>query len=107
MYARTTTLEIDTMRITVEEALELFEREVWPQLVDREGFRGIYVLTTSEGRGLLVSFWDTAEQADSQAASGWYADILGDLVTLFRSPPGREHYEVRLAIPPAWEPVDG
>lgn len=101
MFARTTSLEIDTVRVTVEEALTAFEDLVAPRLESQDGFRGVYVLATPEGRGLLVSFWDTAEQADSSGADGWYPDVLAEFVTMFRTPPGREHYEVRFAQPPA------
>jgi heme-degrading monooxygenase HmoA len=100
MYARTTLLEIDTVRVSLDEALETFETAVMPQLQEQPGFLGVYALSTPEGRGMLISFWETAEQADAGAASGWYSEVLAEYVTMFRSPPGREHYEVRIAMPP-------
>jgi quinol monooxygenase YgiN len=101
VYARTTLLEIDTMRVSVDDALELFETSVVPRLREQPGFCGLYAMTTAEGRAMLVSFWDSAEQADASAESGWYPEVLTEFTTLFRAPPGREHYEVRVAIPPA------
>jgi hypothetical protein len=100
MYARTTLLDIDTVRVSVDDALELFEATVLPRLRDQRGFRGLYVLTTPEGRAMLVSFWSSAEEADASVETGWYPEVLSEFTTLFRSPPGREHYEVRVAIPP-------
>jgi heme-degrading monooxygenase HmoA len=100
MYARTTQLEIDTVRVSVDAALALFEEAVLPRLQEQAGFRGVYVLTTPDGRALLVSFWATAEAADASAESGWYPEVLAEYTTLFRSPPGRERYEVRVAVPP-------
>jgi hypothetical protein len=100
VYARTTSVEIDTVRVSVDEALAAFENLVAPRLECQEGFQGIYVLATPEGRGLLVSFWETSEQADASGATGWYAEVLADFMTMFRSAPGREHYEVRFVIPP-------
>ena len=100
MFARTTLLEIDTMRISVDDALAVFEAEVVPRLRQQEGFAGIYALTTPEGKAMLISFWDTAEQADADAQSGWYPTVLSEFTTLFRSPPGRERYEVRVALAP-------
>jgi hypothetical protein len=100
VFARTTLLEIDTMRISVDEALAMFETEVVPRLRQQDGFAGIYALTTSEGKAMLISFWDTPEQADADAGSGWYSAVLNEFTTLFRSPPGRERYEVRFALPP-------
>ncbi len=61
----------------------------------------MYVFTTPEGKALLVSFWDTAEEADASVDRGWYPEVLDEYLTLFRSPPGRGNYEVRLAMPPA------
>ena len=105
MYARSTLLEIDTLRLSVDEALELFEAGVMPRLREQPGFRGIYAMTTPEGRAMLLSFWDTAEQADASGESGWYPEVLTEFTTLFRTPPGREHYEVRLAVPPQPQPA--
>jgi len=50
---------------------------------------------------MLVSLWETEETADATAETGFYADVLAEHVTLFRSPPGREHYEVLFAEVPA------
>lgn len=100
MFARTTLLEIDTVRVPIEDALVKFQSEVVPQLHEQDGFAGLYALTTPEGKAMLVTFWDTAEEADANAESGWYPAVLDEFTTMFRSPPGRERYEVRLALPP-------
>jgi heme-degrading monooxygenase HmoA len=100
MHARTTLLEIDTVRVPLDDALARFEAEVLPRLKSQPGFEGVYVLTTPEGRAMLVTFWDRPEQADAWGTQGWYPEVLREYTTLFRSPPGREHYEVRLAMAP-------
>lgn len=105
MYARTTLLEIDTVRVPLEEALAMFESLVLPRLREQPGFRGVYVLTTPEGRAMLVTFWETADQADAGGDQGWYPDVLAEHTTLFRSPPGRERYEVRVALAPDAAPA--
>ena len=99
MHARTTLLEIDTLRVSVDEAVATFERSVLPRLSAQVGFRGVFALANPDGHGMLLTFWDTADQADAAGATGWYADVLDEFVTLFRSPPGRERYEVRVAVP--------
>ncbi len=101
MYARTTQLEIDTLRISVDDAVELYEQSVAPRLREQPGFEGAYVLATPAGRGVIITFWDTPEHADASQGAGWYSGVLEEFATLFRSPPGRERYEVRLAMPPA------
>lgn len=95
MYARVTLLEIDTERVGVDDALSLYKEKVLPDLRQQPGYEGAYVLATPEGRGLIMSLWNTEEAADASAQSGFYADVLARFVTLFRSPPGRERYEVR------------
>jgi hypothetical protein len=100
VYARTTLLEIDTLRVPLDAALAQFESDVMPRLRAQPGFNGLYALTTPDGRAMLITFWDTAEEADASATSGWYPEVLQKYTTMFRAPPGREHYEVRVAVPP-------
>ena len=52
-------------------------------------------LATLEGKGVIITFWDTEEGA--RDASGFATGELERFVTLFRSPPGREVYEVAFA----------
>jgi heme-degrading monooxygenase HmoA len=94
MYSRVTLLEIDTLRTTVEDALALFKDDVLPQIRGQEGYEGALVLTTPEGKGLILTVWESEEAAarSAQLASG----AVERHVTLFRSPPGRENYEVVL-----------
>jgi heme-degrading monooxygenase HmoA len=107
VYARVTLVEIDTMRATVDGAVGLFDREVLPELQSLDGYRGVYVLATPEGKAALVSLWDTADQADVDGRAGFYNETLARYVTLFASPPGRERYEVVLADVPAVDTANG
>jgi hypothetical protein len=101
MYARLTLLEIDTVRTSMAAALAQFESEVAPQLEELPGYRGVFVLTTPEGKGALLSLWDTEAQAAVEPdAQPFYAETLGRFTTLFRAPPGRERYEVAYADQP-------
>ena len=100
MYSRITQLEIDTLRVSVADAVEIFKTEVMPKLKAQPGFAGVYVMTTPEGKALLMSFWESEEAADRSVASGFYAEQLEEHVTLFRSPPGREQYHVDVAEMP-------
>jgi hypothetical protein len=95
MYSRVTQLEIDTMRIGMAEAAALFEEQVLPGLRDQPGYEGALALATPEGKGMIVSFWDSEDGA--RDASGFASDELERFVTIFRAPPGREVYEVAVA----------
>jgi heme-degrading monooxygenase HmoA len=78
-------------------ALKMYEVQVMPELKEQPGYRGALVLTTPEGKGVLVTFWETRENAEAGGDTGFYPATLERYMTLFRSPPGRERYEVALA----------
>ena len=101
MFARVTLVEIDTVRIDMEAALEVYEANVLPEVRNQPGYAGVLVLTTPEGNGAIVTFWDTAEAAEATAKAGFYSDVLQRHMTMFKSPPGRDRYEVRIAELPA------
>ncbi|HSK15856.1 MAG TPA: hypothetical protein VK915_06765 [Gaiellaceae bacterium] len=92
MHSRVTLVEIDTLRADVASAVALFEREVMPALREKKGFEGALVLATPEGKGMIVSFWETEEAAE--AAADFATAQLERYVMLFAAPPGRESYEV-------------
>ena len=101
MYARVTLLEIDTLRKSLAETLELFRTQTLERLQAQPGYRGVWVLATPEGKGLLMSLWDSESEAGIEGDHHFYAEELGRFATLFRSPPGREQYEVLLVDEPA------
>jgi hypothetical protein len=80
-------------------ALTMFTEHTLPRLRDADGYRGVIVLTTHEGKGALLSLWDTAEQA-STGDGAFYGEELARFATIFRAPPGRERYEVALTDMP-------
>jgi heme-degrading monooxygenase HmoA len=94
MHARVTTFEVDTVRTPVSEALERFKELVLPELRKQPGFRGLEVLSTPEGRGMLLSFWDSEAAAMQAVQTGFYNEQVAKLVMFIKQPPGREHYEV-------------
>jgi hypothetical protein len=99
MYSRVTLLEIDTVRIDMEAAAALFEEEVLPRLREQDGYEGVVVLTTAEGKGMIITIWATPEAA--AAAAGFATGELERYMMLFKAPPGREHYEVAFAELPS------
>jgi len=100
MFARVTLAEIDPVRMSVADAVERFKALVEPDLRRQPGYEGVYVLTTPEGKAMVISLWSTKEVVESNVASGYYEAQLAKFVTVFRSPPGREQYEVVLAESP-------
>jgi heme-degrading monooxygenase HmoA len=95
--------EIDAVRMSVDQAVTLFRESVVPALREQEGYEGVYVLLSDEGKVLALTFWDSEEAAEAGIAGGrsFYAEQIEKFVTLYRSPPGREEYDVVLADAPA------
>jgi heme-degrading monooxygenase HmoA len=104
MVARVTLAEIDTVRTSLDEAVALFEESVVPTLREQDGFEGVYVLATPEGKALVLTFWEDEAAAESGISSGHYVEQIEKFVTFFRSPPGRETYEVVCAEAPGLVP---
>jgi hypothetical protein len=103
MYSRVTLLEIDTLRTTIEEAAELFKEDVLPRLREQHGFVGAVVLATADGKGMIITTWESEEAA--AAAAAFASAELGRYMTLFKAPPGREYYEVVFVDMPNSAPV--
>jgi heme-degrading monooxygenase HmoA len=102
MIARATTAEIDTVRMSVEDAVEVFRDSVLPALDAEPGYEGCYVLLAPEGKALVLTFWTTEADADAGlvGARSFYSEQVAKFTTIYRSPPGRESYEVVLAEAP-------
>jgi hypothetical protein len=98
VYSRVTLLEIDTLRVDVEDVLERFEDEILPRVREMPGYEGVAVMVTPEGKGMVVSFWDSEEAVE--ASAGLAASAVEEFVTVYRAPPGREHYRVAYAEMP-------
>jgi heme-degrading monooxygenase HmoA len=103
MIARATIAEVDPVRMSIDAAVDLFRESVLPALHEQDGFEGVYVLLSPEGKVLVVTFWASEEAADAGLAGGrsFYAEQIEKFVTIYRSPPGRELYDVVLAEAPA------
>jgi heme-degrading monooxygenase HmoA len=105
MVARVTLADIDAVRANVDDAVSLFEESVLPTLREQDGYQGSYVLMTREGKALVLTLWADEDAAEAGIASGQYASQAAKFVTIYRSPPGRETYDVVVADAPATELV--
>jgi heme-degrading monooxygenase HmoA len=102
MVVRATEAEIDVVRTSPSDAVELFKASVIPALHEQEGYEGCYVLLSPEGKMLVLSFWESDEAARATRLSGFYHEQIekfGDLV-FYRATPGREAYDVVVAEAP-------
>jgi hypothetical protein len=100
MVARVTLAEVDTVRMSLDEAIELYRASVIPALQEQEGYEGVCVLATPEGKALVISFWEGERASEAGIASGFYAEQVQKFVTFFRAVPGRESYDVVISEMP-------
>jgi heme-degrading monooxygenase HmoA len=103
VIARATMAEIDPVRTSVDQAVELFRESVVPALREQAGYQGVYVLVSPEGQALVLTFWDSEDAADAglEGSRSFYAEQVAKFVTLYEAPPGRETYQVALVEEPA------
>lgn len=97
MVARVTLAEIDSVRTSVARAIEHYEETILPDLRDQRGYEGCFVMTTPAGKALVFTLWEDESSADASAANGAYAARVSEFLTLIRSTPGRETYDVDIA----------
>ena len=107
MVARVTVAELDFVRMSLEESTEVFRDSVVAALRQQDGYEGSLVLVSPQGQALALTFWRDEEAADAGLAGGrsFYAEQVEKFVTIYRSPPGRETYEVVLADLPVLAPI--
>ena len=99
MVARATIAEIDFVRMSLEASAELFRDSVVEALREQDGYEGSLVLVSPQGQALALTFWRDEEAADAGLRGGrsFYAEQVEKFVTIYRSPPGRETYDVVVA----------
>src|SRR5262245_61623055 len=101
MFARTTMAELDPVRMSVDDAVQVFKESVVPALHEQDGYEGSYVLVSPTGKALVLTFWSSEEAADAGVQNGFYNQQVAKFVTIYRAGPGREIYELVLAEAPA------
>ena len=107
MVARATMAELDFVRMSLEESTGLFRESVITALREQDGYEGCVALVSPQGQAFVLTFWRDDEAAETGMAGGrnFYAEQIEKFVTIYRSPPGRERYEVVAADLPAGLPV--
>ena len=99
MIARVLEGEIDAVRMSLDDAVDAVRDSVVPALRAQEGYRGMYLLVTDEGKALAISLSSTEETAEAGVAESrpLYEDQIERFTAIYRAAPGRETYRVALA----------
>src|SRR6476619_7316551 len=97
MIARVTLAEVDVVRQSLGALVEFYKQSVVPAQHAQDGYEGGYVLTTPEGKALVMTFWRDEEAAEAAVLSGFYSEQVEKFVTVYKAAPGRETYDVAVA----------
>jgi hypothetical protein len=86
-----------------EEAAQIYQDSVVPELRQMQGFEGGYVLTNAEtGTGYIIGLWESREDAEGDAegfeSSGAFREQAAKFEDVFDGPPSQEVCEVNIQV---------
>lgn len=93
MFARVTTayLSIDK----ADEAIRVMQEGIMPAAKTQNGFVQFIGLSDRKtGKGVIITLWDSEEDAITNEQSGYYQEQVGKLAPFFITAPVREGFEV-------------
>jgi len=97
MHARLTTVRVQPGKI--EETLDIGRNSIVPAAKERQGFKGLFLLTNSDtGKGISLTLWETEEDLKASEESGYYQEQLGKLAEVLAEQPEKEDYEVSIQV---------
>ncbi len=94
MFARLTITQLKVDKL--DEAKELTKESILPAAKSQKGFCGAYLLSDTKGKGVMITLWETEEDAVANEQSGYYQEQVGKIKDFLTAPPVREGYEVSL-----------
>jgi heme-degrading monooxygenase HmoA len=102
LIARVAVGEVETVRTSIDDAVAVFREAVVPAFRAQDGYGGCYLLVSDEGMALVVSLWETEDEADAGIAGGRsvFDEQIQRFTAVYRSPPGRETYRVAVTDTP-------
>ena len=93
MFARLTTGQVKKDKL--DEFLKVYRESIIPAAETQKGIGGDYCLTNREtGRFVIISFWDSEEEAIANEQSGYYQEQVDKIKHLLTELPIHERYEV-------------
>lgn len=93
MFAGTITVQFEADRI--DEAIELYERNIVPIARSLEGYVGIYLLVDREtGKGISLSLWSDEDGAVAGKQGSRFREQIAKFTDMMTAPPVAESFEV-------------
>lgn len=97
MYA--SVVELKVWPADVEEMIRVYRERVVPDIEQRPGFKGAFLLTDRwAGTGTSVVWWETEEDREAGQFSEFHQEQASHFADLFTEIPVRKHYEVSVAV---------
>ena len=95
MYARVMSAQVDPDQL--DRLIKIVCESSLNDSRQHRGFRGAYGLVDrSNGHGMLITLWDTAEDLEDVEASGILGNALAGVMSCLDGPAIRETYEVAI-----------
>jgi heme-degrading monooxygenase HmoA len=95
VQARVTTIKLNPDSAQQEAASAFFQEKIVPAAREQAGFAGMYLLSAAgQGKGLIVSLWDTAGDLEASYASGFLTKQLKQFDEFLGAPPTVALYDV-------------
>ena len=96
MFARVTFTQVKEDK--VDEAVKVTKESVLPAAQSQKGFRGAYLLSQPKGKAIMISLWESEEDAVTNERSGYYQEQLAKFKDMFTAPPVHDGYIVSLQV---------
>ena len=82
-----------------QQAAQIYQDSVVPELSQMRGFEGGYVLTNAEtGKGYIIGLWESREDAEGFESSGAFREQAAKFEDILAEAPSREVYEVSVQV---------
>lgn len=93
-----TTSHYRTQPVNLEAAVRIFENVAVSTIQEQPGFQNLCLLSKADGELLLMTMWDTEEQAITWSKPLYYRKIAAKLEPLLVGSPSVDGYRVQIHV---------
>jgi heme-degrading monooxygenase HmoA len=76
------------------EVVQIFSKQAVPLVSRQLGFKGVYLMTKSNGELMVLNIWDNEAQANAWPQNPEHQQVVAQLRPFFKGTPTRDSYEV-------------
>jgi len=98
MFARLLKIQLKLDRI--DDAVNLFKKNVVPLCRKQKGFKGAYFMADPKsGEGLVITLWKNEETMLASERNQFFLEQVAKFLSFYTKPPIRESFEVAVKVP--------